>query len=386
MSACRVLVTDGESRAALASVRALGARGHGVHVVSADGRSLAGASRHALSDRALGDPATDPAGWARALERAAAEVRADLVLPLGEVSLGCMYAFDLASRIPVACPDADAYAAVTDKHALLARAATLGIAIPRGLLVEAGQQRAELPAGLGYPVVVKPRRSRWLEGGRWCAGDARIASGPAELEQALAVPHAGMLVQEYVPGKGEGIFLLAHRGRTLVRFSHRRIREKPPTGGVSVLRESIEPDPVLLAAAEALLANLDWSGVAMTEFRRAPDGRAFLMEVNPRLWGSLQVALDAGVDFPSLLVDLARGEPIAEVRPRIGVRSRWLLGDLDHLLISLRRPQVRRLTGARVPTLLLDFVRGFCDGSRDEVFRRDDSLPFLHEVRARLRP
>jgi predicted ATP-grasp superfamily ATP-dependent carboligase len=207
----------------------------------------------------------------------------------------------------------------------------------------------------------------------------------ADLDRELALPHPGLLVQEYVPGIGEGLFLLADRGRTLIRFAHRRIREKPPTGGVSVLRESIEPDPTLLASAETLLAALDWTGVAMIEFRRAPDGRAVLMELNPRLWGSLQLAVDAGIDFPSLLVALSRGEAVAEVRARVGVRSRWLLGDLDHLLISLRRREVRRMTGMRISALLGGFARTFLDGTRNEVLRLDDWRPFLHEVCERIR-
>jgi hypothetical protein len=74
------------------------------------------------------------------------------------------------------------------------------------------------------------------------------------------------------------------------------------------------------------------------------------------------------------------------VKPQLGVRTRWLLGDFDHLLISLRRPQVRRLTGARVATLLRDFARSSWDGTRSEVLRRDDWRPFLRELCERLRP
>jgi predicted ATP-grasp superfamily ATP-dependent carboligase len=385
VSRCRILVTDGETRAALAAVRALGARGHVVHVASERGRSLAGASRHALADHAIGNAAEAPAEWTGALERAAQEARADLLLPVGEVSLGCIYAFDVASRIRVACPSAHAYESVTDKHALLSRAERVGIAVPRGLLVEPRECPQEL-SELAFPVVVKSRRSRWLENGRWRSGEARIARDRADLERELSRPHAGMLVQEYVPGHGEGIFLLSRAGRTLVRFAHRRIREKPPTGGVSVLRESIQPDPDLLAASEALLADLEWTGVAMIEFRRDPSGRAVLMELNPRLWGSLQLAIDAGVDFASLLVALTRGESVDEVEARLGVRTRWLLGDLDHLLISLRRRRMRQLAGTRIPILVRDFARSFWDGTREEVFRADDPRPFFRELSERLRP
>ena len=80
-------------------------------------------------------------------------------------------------------------------------------------------------------------------------------------------------------------------------FAHRRLREKPPSGGVSVYRESVAPDPSLVARAAALLAGLGWRGVAMVEMKTdARTGTPYLMEVNGRFWGSLQLAVDAGVD------------------------------------------------------------------------------------------
>ena len=384
---CRVLVTDGETRAALATVRALGRAGHVVHVSCARARSLAGASRYAAAEHALGDPALAPGDWVAALEELVERVRPELILPLTEVSLGTLYSFDVPARRPVACPSRHAYEAVTDKHDLLQRASGLGISVPRTLLVERPGALSDLPAPFRYPVILKPRRSRWIEDGSWRAGETQVVAGPEALGRVAASPvlARGALLQEYVPGHGEGLFLLASAGRTLVRFAHRRLREKPPTGGVSVLRESIEPDLSLLQASESLLRELGWTGVAMVEFRRRPNGEAVLMEVNPRLWGSLQLAIDAGVDFPSLLVALHRGETLPQVTPSIGVRSRWLLGDLDHLLISLRRPEVRRLTGRSVPGLLADFLRSFVDGSRPEVLRWDDWRPFLRELRDWLR-
>ena len=148
-----------------------------------------------------------------------------------------------------------------------------------------------------------------------------------------------------------------------------------------MLRESIEPDPELLADSERLLAELGWTGVAMVEFRRRPGGPGVLMEINPRFWGSLQLAIDAGVDFPSLWVSLQRGEQVSPGPARVGVRCRWLLGDLDHLLVSLRRRAMREATGRRPSQVVTDFVRGFFDGSRMEVCRRDDWRPFVRELR-----
>ena len=386
-AAVRVLVTDGESRAALACVRALGARGHTVHVAAARARSLAGASRFASGEHAVGDAGVDPRGTAERLVATASRIGADLILPVTEVSLGSIYAYGVRERCAVACPEEEAYALAVDKYRLLREAAELGLEVPTMEHYEDPGALEGLPEPFRYPVVLKARRSRFLRDGRWVVGEVRVVGSDAQLVQARTAPgfSGGVLLQEFVPGHGEGVFLLTDAGRPLACFAHRRLREKPPWGGVSVVSESIAPDPALRAGSERLLEALRWSGVAMIEFRRAPSGRAVLMEMNPRLWGSLQLAIDAGVDFPSLLVDLWRGETIGPVHPAVGTRTRWLLGDLDHLWICLRRPAVRRERGLSVAALLAGFVRSFFDGSRLEVLRRDDPRPFLRELLGRLR-
>ncbi len=357
-----------------------------MHVAAPGPRSLAGASRYASSTQAVGDASSDPRSYADRLARVAETIGADLILPVTEVSLGSIYAFGVERRCRVACPERVTYEAAVDKHALLERAALLGLTVPRTLLFEDPALLTALPEPFQFPVVLKARRSRFFKDARWVAGEAQIVHSADELSAARSAPGfaGGVLLQEFVPGKGEGVFLLLDRGRPLARFAHRRIREKPPWGGVSVLSEAIVPDPELLAGSERLLADLAFTGVAMVEFRRSPMGPAYLMEVNPRLWGSLQLAIDAGVDFPSMLVALLRGASPPTADARLGTRTRWLLGDIDHLLICLRRRELRRQLGTSVPTLLRNFARSFFDGSRLEVLRRDDWRPFVHELRERL--
>jgi predicted ATP-grasp superfamily ATP-dependent carboligase len=109
------------------------------------------------------------------------------------------------------------------------------------------------------------------------------------------------------------------------------------------------------------------------------------MEVNPRLWGSLQLAIDAGIDFPALLWRLHRDEPLPPIPPARNSRLRWLLGDIDHLWIALRDAKQRQATGRSAWAVLRDFARSFFDGSRLEVLRWSDPAPFLRELRAWLR-
>jgi predicted ATP-grasp superfamily ATP-dependent carboligase len=155
---------------------------------------------------------------------------------------------------------------------------------------------------------------------------------------------------------------------------------------VSVYRESVAVDPALLGKAQALLERFGWEGVAMVEFKvdRA-SGVPYLMEINPRFWGSLQLAVDAGVDFPRLLVEAALGmDPTGPDRYRTGVRSRWWWGDVDQMIARLRKSAVSLDLPPDAPgtgAVLRDFLRLWRPGDRSEVLRLDDLRPFLRETR-----
>jgi predicted ATP-grasp superfamily ATP-dependent carboligase len=192
-------------------------------------------------------------------------------------------------------------------------------------------------------------------------------------------------VQERVVGPGIGVFLLRWEGTIRARFSHRRLREKPPSGGVSVYRESYLPPRELIARSEALLERLGWEGVAMIEYKvDSATGTPRLMEINGRFWGSLQLAVDAGVDFPRMLADLALGrDPGPPPAWRAGVRSRWWWGDVDQLLARLRRSRAELALPPDAPgrlRALLQFLRVWWPGDRAEVCRLGDPRPFLRET------
>jgi predicted ATP-grasp superfamily ATP-dependent carboligase len=237
---------------------------------------------------------------------------------------------------------------------------------------------------LRFPVVLKPHLS--------VAGGMKHAIGYAmdseELTRHLAAfPREAypILVQERVVGPGMGLFLLLWNGRLQAAFAHRRLLEKPPSGGVSVRSESLIPEPGLLEQAERLLHALAWEGVAMVECKvdRA-SGRVYLMEINGRFWGSLQLAIDAGVDFPVHLVRLALGEPTSPVtswRPQ--TRLRWSLGELDHILTRLRHSRASLALPPDTPGLgavISRFLTAPLHGVRGEVLRWKDPAPALREA------
>jgi predicted ATP-grasp superfamily ATP-dependent carboligase len=152
-----------------------------------------------------------------------------------------------------------------------------------------------------------------------------------------------------------------------------------------VLCESAPVDPVMRDYAERLLSTANWFGPAMVEFRVDPDGKPWLMEINGRFWGSLQLAIDCGVDFPWLLYRLCQGEQARGPGDYVvGRRLRWLLGDLDHLLLQLRGKGTAESFTDKLAAAGR-FMNFFDSRSRLEVLRADDLGPFRHELAKWLR-
>jgi predicted ATP-grasp superfamily ATP-dependent carboligase len=377
-----IVVTDGELRASLAAVRALGPR-HAVHVAAASLPSLAGASRWARSERLVPDALADPKGFCDAMTALSERCHAAAVLPVSDAACRALLAPGAwTGSARLAAPSLEAYQRLSHKGESARLGREAGLDVPEGEEVADVEAARDVAARLGWPVIVKPVLSvDEAEEGRRKRSVA-CAESAASLERIWRerVAPGSALVQRVVPGTGEGLFLLRWAGETRAVFAHRRLREKPPSGGVSVLCESIAADPALQRSVERVLDACAFSGVAMAEFRS--DGRRrWLMEFNARLWGSVQLAIDAGVDFPTLLVDSVLGAPASPApRYRVGLRSRWLLGDLDHALAlarGARGSDGRSGTGAALGVLLRP-TSGPC---RFDNPRREDVRPFLRELR-----
>jgi predicted ATP-grasp superfamily ATP-dependent carboligase len=384
-----VLVTDGEQRAALAAVRSLAAAGHTVYVCSPRPRSLAGASRHCRAHATVPDPLHEPARYVDAVRALIREHGVDVLLPITEPSLLAVLPEreSLGALLPFA--GAAKFERICDKAAVMEAARALGIGVPAQLRVESvDEARAVDAAALRFPLVLKPSRSVVSDNGVREKSSVQHLRDAAALRAALtALPPAAypVLLQERIVGPGVGVFLLLWEDEVVAAFSHRRIREKPPSGGVSVYRESHPMDPELLERSVALLRAFDWRGVAMVEYKvDAATGTPYIMEINGRFWGSLQLALDAGVDFPALLLEAAAGRKPAPVRSyRTGVRLRWTWGEVDHLLARARHSREALALPDDAPGragAVARFLAAFGPGSRDEVFRPSDPLPALREA------
>jgi predicted ATP-grasp superfamily ATP-dependent carboligase len=385
-------VTDGDQRPALAITRSLGRRGIAVVVGAEQSTSLASSSKYCARQITYPSPSDRPDAFDRFVFDLVERDRIDVIVPVGDITthqIAKHRSALLGRHTATTAPPFDAFNLVANKWSLLRRAAACGIAVPRTEYVEDRQALPSLLDRIEYPAVIKPVQSRIRTGAGWLAATVKYARDEAELkalyrdvEYLAAHPS---LIQERIVGPGVGVFVLCERGRLLAAFAHRRLREKPPSGGVSVLSESIALDPELIDQAMRVLGPLAWHGVAMMEFKRdRRTGRAYLMEINGRFWGSLHLAIQAGVDFPYLACQLAIGQNVDAPRHyTVGVKSRWLLGDLDHLFMRMFDRDHDQHLPEGVPSrprALFEFLQLAGAGLRYDVFSRDDLRPFVYEA------
>lgn len=385
-----ILVTDGDNRAALAITRSLGRKGHKVIVGEKTTRSLASVSRYCSEGWAYTDPLKRPDDFLNDLLRAVREKEIGVLLPVTDITTGLITnnsaRFDGLCLLPL--PDSNSFRTASNKLEIVRIAERMGVPVPVTRVIEKEGFYSGTIAGLSYPVVLKPHRSRIRTGSGWKATGVSYARDPEELVRLLG--KAGfweypVLLQERITGPGIGVFACYQNGKMVSLFGHRRIREKPPSGGVSVLRESIPVSPQARIFTEKLLDHLKWHGVAMVEFKMDErDGVLKLMEINGRFWGSLQLAIDSGVDFPDILIRIAEGET---VKPNFsykeGVRTRWFWGDVDSLLMLL----FKNRTNLHLPEghhgrirSVVEFLRFFGKDLHYEIESLGDIRPALHET------
>jgi predicted ATP-grasp superfamily ATP-dependent carboligase len=382
----KILVLDASQRSALAIIRSLGRRGIDVVAGDSSARPLAAASRFVCDRLQYTDPAQDAHSFRREVFSKARECGAEIIVPATDLTTMLLVGqHEQAAPVRIACPPPASYEALSDKGNLLGLARTAGVPVPKTVIAQSADAIRVAARELGFPVVLKPARSRFLANGRVFSTAVQIARDPSELELAITrigwLDHLPCLAQEFIAGEGAGIFALRTAAGSIVWFAHRRIREKPPSGGVSVLSESVPVEPRMREFASRLLEASGWTGVAMIEFRVGVDGTPYLMEVNGRFWGSLQLAIDSGVDFPWLFCQLTAGEPLpAQVDYRVGRRLRWFLGDVDNLLIRLRARDAR--AGARLSAVGRFVADCFDPSIRPEIWRWSDPRPALREARA----
>ena len=357
-----VAVIGANSPIGLTVIRELGERGVKVLAAGSKPNSLGKYSRHTTAYEVIETPLHE---W---LPRMIAKYDLGAVLAISEGQLIELAKIKNASGdCTILVPDADKLALVLDKQRTLDLAATLGISVPISWQPEPGEDHAAKIAGLSFPVAIKwadpnlvadrlDAAGVALEKVEYADNAAQLASILKRYDSIGGYP----LVQSYCPGHGLGQMLHMHDGRATLKFQHQRLREWPPTGGVSTLCETVPLDQHAeqMALSERLLAAMGWEGPAMVEYRYDPATSTYwLMEINGRFWGSIPLAYNAGAHFAWESYRCAvlgeDGEPQPPSRQRT---ARYAIPDTKHLFAVLRDGE--RSLGERCK-LLLGWLGGF---------------------------
>jgi len=261
------------------------------------------------------------------------EMSYDLVIPVGAASVEIMA--QVKESLPDTCrcelTSLSNIQLCLDSRETLLHASSIGIPVPNTHYITSADDILSLDSDI-FPVVIKSNSEIEKWGPIYC--DDKNTAYQSLLKYDFQTP---LLVQERVVGNGYGFFALYSKGKLVNYYCHERVRERPTSGGVSVCAKTIYCDE-LLNLGKALLDSLSWHGVAMVEFKKEKkSGRYKLMEINPKFWGSHDLGLASGVNFPLELLDLHRPNVIRR-RYKENVVFHWPLhGDIQTMFSGFKR-------------------------------------------------
>jgi len=331
---CDALVGYAWCRSSYVAIRSLCRLGLRVAAADVTKFGMGQCSRYAAARYVHANPAGEPEKFIEDIAAILDDCGAKFYLPgHDEGEVVAKYRKRLPEDVVVPLPDYSTLALANDKMRTTEAAIELGVPVP-GIIrwSNTAELREKIKEAAG-PVVIKLRRTSGAKG-VFYADDAEqtVSTVNRLIRQFNLRPDRYPVIQEKVNGEGWGVSCLYHQGMRVTSFTHRRLREKVISGGTSTLRESAHNE-TLEKYAYALLDGLCWHGLAMVEFKwDSQRNQGWLMEINPRLWGSIALAVACGIDFPAMIYFAAtRGAEKARRMDRDyedGIVARWYLGDI----------------------------------------------------------
>lgn len=360
----KVIVTDGRSRASLAIVRSLGKKNISI-TCGEEFDSPAFYSKYCSSKFIYPSPNNSPSYCLESLLKEVKLNHYDTIIPVrDDVTLLLSKNKSIFEEyLDIVVSDYASLLVGRDKSKTIKFAIDNNIPCPKTYFPSNRDSLFEMESSLEYPLIVKPYTGSGSRGINVINNFAELVS----IYEESCRKYGPLMLQEFIPyGGAFGVSMLLNRGEPRAVFTHKRLREYPRSGGPSTLRESASY-PEIEEYAMKMLKKLNWHGVAMTEFRiDARTNEPKLMEINPRFWGSLQLAVYSGVDFPYLLYEIAtKGDVDPVFDYELGKKVRWLFpGDILWFLSSPNKLKA-----------LPDFLK--FRGMGYDTFSYSDPLPVL---------
>ena len=362
-----LIVERGDSRGALAAARALAAAGWLVGIGSPDRRGLAVSSRATRAWDRVPRPEEDVDRFVDAVARAVQSRGYEIVFGAGDAEVLALSAARevLGAAVPYA--EHPAVVRAFDKVQLVEMARGVGFPAP-----DTRPASEDALAAVRVPTVVKARL-HWAPGISSGRVDTAIVEEPgAAVRAAGEVRSTGRepFLQDFVPGRLIALVTVTDRAcRPLVWIQQRSERLWPSRrAGISARARSIPVDPALAGQAVELLAALRWFGLAELQLVEPDDGPPLLLELNGRFYGSMALALAAGVNLPDAWARLGTGRPAPALSsPRAGVRYQWLEGDLRAAWAEPRGGRLHDVLGCLA----------YAPGAAHSIWRASDPKPAL---------
>ncbi|VVB60045.1 Ribosomal protein S6--L-glutamate ligase [uncultured archaeon] len=328
-----VLITDAGAKHSLAAIRSIGSRNIDVGAIETTRLNMGFLSRY-VKKRFL-CPHSKGELFVNHIIKILEKHKYDVFLPVIDTSYeaASKYKARLEKYVRMPVANYDSMSIALNKRRTMMLAEKKGVPVPATVYPIRLSDIRDNAKKITYPAVIKTADG---------AGSGGIAFVNSEAELLLKYPKMVTdksnlpMIQEYIPGKGQGFFALYNNGKPRAIFMHERIREYPVTGGPSTMAKSIYSDSLKKEGLKMLNA-LDWHGVAMVEFKLdSRDNTLKLMEVNPKFWGSLDLAISSGVDFPYLAYKMALDGDVKPVmKYNESMKFRWIFpGEILHFLSS----------------------------------------------------
>ena len=319
-----VLLTDGHYKHTYAIIRALVEKKLSVGVLFHKKLSLSFLSRY-VSKRFIVSPFIydDESIYLNEIISILKNNNIKVLLPIGNISNNLVSRFkseiNRYTKVPIV--DYDKMNIAQNKSKTFKLAKEINIPIPLTYHINSVHEIECIKEKISYPAVIKkvnPNESGVI----YCNNSMELTTlykgNAKQLNEKNKLP----IIQEYIMGEGVGFYALFNKGKCKAYFMHERLHEYPITGGSSTLAKSSYNEK-LKYMGEKILSALNWHGVAMVEFKKDKMGHYYLMEINPKFWGSLELSYTAGLNFPYLAYLLAIDKTVPKSDYNKNTYFRW---------------------------------------------------------------
>jgi len=292
------IVTNAKNRIAYNIVRSLGQKGIEVHTSDFVPLSMSFASRYSKSHFLYPSPFSDQEAFIACIISHIKRLRADVLIPaFEETFLISKHKDELSRNVRVVIPDYDQILTAHNKDKWSPIANELNIPTPRNYSIMELRNETGSVERLRFPVLIKPKQG----GGAWAISQIDSIKGlHAFLDQDtyMDLPWDRFFFQEKINGENHCVAMLFRQGEYRAKTSYRQVRDLPATGGQATMRISV-PNERAEGYLERMLKELKWHGICQADF--VIDGKTnipYLIDINPRFWGSLTEGVASGVDLP----------------------------------------------------------------------------------------